>query len=664
MTERTNEDLLKQENPWDVSNIQEFLYYNCPECDTRVKDSELFVQHALDNHELSKSYLNKARVEIVSHDQDEINSDHEMEEVKERKPTKEELILSEKTFNELKVRKIKVEPDVLLDVQDQGMDYQDDAGSDFDEYAEDDEDVKPHESYYCNECDQFFATEKGLRWHISRHKSLKRRCDMCDFKATNFLALRQHEKKNHYEEVQCETCDYKCHSKRMLENHVKTHSKVKCEQCDEEFAATERLAHHAKEKHFHSISCHKCEYKCHSKLMLESHWRTFHKLKYKYDVDNEGTFTCRVCHFKTQNEEEMKDHQWEHQDIKWRFKCELCEATFYHKYKCDEHKDVVHLGKLPHKCEQCDFSAKHRGELIKHVKKVHENIPTSHICPVCGKCVTMLKAHMEAMHAENDEGGTCDQCGLFFERKHLLKSHYHNYHTRKFQVCTICEKFFIGAKKQIMIDHYTAEHGIFCNKKNIYVCHICKTKVTSNKELADHYHAAHETKNDFHCTKCVHEEPTKALLTIHYIDMHDMNPFNESELVNEKTVQAVQVHEDDKAYQCTLCSKKLTSKVTLKNHIKQMHDKSNHVKCDLCPRTFNYPSELKKHVLFKHTAATRFPCGQCSYVTNRKIDLKNHIRKVHEKNYRHKCNICEKQFEAPSKLQHHMMQDHDILYKY
>ena len=215
-----------------------------------------------------------------------------------------------------------------------------------------------------------------------------------------------------------------------------------------------------------------------------------------------------------------------------------------------------------------------------------------------------------------------------------------------------------------MIDHYTSEHGIFCNKKNLYVCHICKTKVTSTKELADHYHTAHETKNDFHCTKCVHDEPTKALLSIHYIDVHEMNPFNESELVNEKTVQAVQVHEDDKAYQCTLCNKKLTSKVTLKNHIKQMHDKSNHVKCDLCPRTFNYPSELKKHILFKHTDPFRFPCDQCSYVTNRKIDLKNHIRKVHEKKYRHKCTVCEKQFEAPSKLQQHMMQDHDILYKY
>ena len=398
--------------------------------------------------------------------------------------------------------------------------------------------------------------------------------------------------------------------------------------------------------------------------MLETHKITFHKIRYRYNVDSDGTFTCRVCNFKTQNEEEIKDHHWQHPDIKWRYKCELCEATFTHKYMYEEHKDVVHLGKIPYKCDQCDFTSKHRAELVKHKKRIHEKIPTSHICPVCGKCVTMLKQHMEALHPENDEGGTCDQCGMFFERKHLLKSHTQHHHTRKFQVCTICDKCFIGAKKQKLIDHYTDEHGIFCNKTNIFVCGICKIKVTSNKELARHYQTVHETKDDFHCSKCVHNEPTKALLSFHYIDVHEMNPFYETDLVNEKAFKTVHVLEDGKEFECPICSKKLTSKVTLNNHIKQVHDKSNHVKCDHCPRTFNYPSELKKHVLFKHTAPTRFPCSQCSYVTNLRNQLNGHIRKVHEKEYRFKCTVCEKQYKQRNQLQEHLLKDHDILYKY
>ena len=683
-----SEEIVKQENPWDVSNIQEFLYYNCPECDTRVKDSQLFIQHALDNHELSKSYLNKTVVEIVSvsQNQDDSISDHEIEEIKERKPTQEELAFSDKNFMALKLHKLKVEPDVVLKVpdlkiriqapdQDDHMDYQpqpeegSDSDSDFALPAEDEDDVKPDEPFFCDMCDKFFTTAQGLKWHITtkhipKADRLNEQCDMCSLKCTNAQALKRHEVANHFEAVQCDTCDYKCHSKRMLQKHIKNKSKRKCEQCDAAYGSNSLMARHMKEKHFNSVLCDKCDYKCHSKLMLESHKITYHKIRYRYDVDSDGTFTCRVCKFQTQSEEEIKDHHWQHPDIKWRYKCELCEATFTHKYMYEEHKDVVHLGKIPYKCDQCDFTSKHRSELVKHKKRIHEKIPTTHICPVCGKCVTMLKQHMEALHPENDEGGTCDQCGMFFERKHLLKSHTQHHHTRKFQVCTICDKFFMGAKKQKLIDHYTDEHGIFCNKKNIYVCHICKIKATSNKELSEHYTTVHETKETFNCTKCDHNEATKALLSIHCIDRHNMNPFNSNELVNEKTVQGIQVAEDDKAYRCPICSKKLTSKVTLNNHIKQVHDKTNHVKCELCPRTFNYPSELKKHVLCRHTAPTKFPCSQCSYVTNHKSSLNQHFRKVHEKKYKYKCTVCERPFEMPNRLQEHMLREHDILYKY
>ena len=659
-------EMVKQENPWDVPNIQEFLYYNCPECDTRVKDSEVFVQHALDNHVLSKSYLNKAMLEIVSNDQDNI-SDHEMEEIKDRKPAQEELYMSQKKFMAVKLHKVKIEPDVLLEVPDHVQDYNSD--SDIAVPVESDEDdVKPDKPFFCDICDRFFTSAHSLNIHNSFIHSAKadkkNKCDMCDLKCNNAQALRKHEVETHFEEVVCDICDYKCHSKRMLERHMKTHRRIKCDQCDAAYCQTSSLAVHAKEKHFESVSCEKCEYKCHSKVMLEAHMKTFHKIKDKYDTDTDGIFTCRVCNFKTQNEEDMKDHQREHTDIKWNYKCELCEATFNTKSKYEEHKDVVHMGKLVKKCKECDFSCKRKHELRLHIKTVHENIDLTHICTICGKSVIKLKQHMKTKHPENDEGGTCEKCGMFFITRDKLSRHKSKRHTRKFQVCTICEKFFVGAHKQKLIDHYTDEHGIFCNKTNIFVCGICKIKVTSNKELTRHYQTVHETKDDFHCSKCVHNEPTKALLSFHYIDVHEMNPFYETDLVNEKAFKTVHVLEDGKEFECPICSKKLTSKVTLNNHIKQVHDKSNHVKCDHCPRTFNYPSELKKHVLFKHTAPTRFPCSQCSYVTNLRNQLNGHIRKVHEKEYRFKCTVCEKQYKQRNQLQEHLLKDHDILYKY
>ena len=634
-------EVLKQENPWDVSNIQEFLYYNCPECDIKERDSEVFIQHALDNHELSKAYLDKPKVAPESQNQDEIISHQETEDIEEKKPTEDELKVCDMKVVRIRLHKIKVESDVLLKgpdskkrkvEYDQDTDYEpgSDLDSDVDIPAEDEDDVKPDEddvkldedyvktdeSFFCDKCDKFFKSTLSLKVHIALKHSEQR--------------------------------------------------KIQCPQCDAAYTRTERMAHHAKEKHFNSVSCHKCDYKCHSKIMLEDHWKTFHKLRYRFVADNEGNFTCKVCIFKTQNEEEMKYHQWEHLDIQWAYKCELCEATFSHKFKYQDHKDVVHMGILPFKCEQCDLSFKSKSSLTSHIKRVHATVPT-HICTVCGKSVVHLKQHMKLMHPDKeDDGGTCDQCGMFFEKKYLLSNHKHTFHKRKFQVCTICEKFFDGIKKEKLINHYTDEHAVFCNKDTIYICDICKTKVTSTKELAEHYHTVHESKDDFDCSKCDHKEPTKALLSLHCIDTHNMNPFKDFGIVNETTVQVIKVqdHKDNKAFKCSICSKKMTSKETLKNHIKQVHDKSNHVKCEHCPNTYAYPSDLKKHILQKHAPKTKFPCSQCSYVTNLKGQLNAHFRTAHEIKKLHKCNVCEKPYEQIGRLQKHMLKAHDILYKY
>ena len=37
-------------NPWIVENLEEFLYYCCPECDVKSKDTQSFIEHALINH--------------------------------------------------------------------------------------------------------------------------------------------------------------------------------------------------------------------------------------------------------------------------------------------------------------------------------------------------------------------------------------------------------------------------------------------------------------------------------------------------------------------------------------------------------------------------------------------------------------------------------------
>ena len=59
-------------NPWEVSSVEAFLYYNCPECDVKAKDSDVFMSHALECHELARHSLSQIDQEPV-YDQDDID---------------------------------------------------------------------------------------------------------------------------------------------------------------------------------------------------------------------------------------------------------------------------------------------------------------------------------------------------------------------------------------------------------------------------------------------------------------------------------------------------------------------------------------------------------------------------------------------------------------
>ena len=41
-------------NPWDVFNLEEFLYFCCPECDEKNQSKDMFIKHALNHHPKSK----------------------------------------------------------------------------------------------------------------------------------------------------------------------------------------------------------------------------------------------------------------------------------------------------------------------------------------------------------------------------------------------------------------------------------------------------------------------------------------------------------------------------------------------------------------------------------------------------------------------------------
>ena len=51
------------QNPWQVENLDEYLFYCCPECDHKCKTKPLFIDHACQYHPDAKECLSQVKIE-------------------------------------------------------------------------------------------------------------------------------------------------------------------------------------------------------------------------------------------------------------------------------------------------------------------------------------------------------------------------------------------------------------------------------------------------------------------------------------------------------------------------------------------------------------------------------------------------------------------------
>ena len=68
------------DNPWSVDNIQEFSFLNCPECVFKVKEEDIFQDHAVRNHSQSSVLFGKSAksefITVKTEPSNEISSEH------------------------------------------------------------------------------------------------------------------------------------------------------------------------------------------------------------------------------------------------------------------------------------------------------------------------------------------------------------------------------------------------------------------------------------------------------------------------------------------------------------------------------------------------------------------------------------------------------------
>ena len=74
-------------NPWKVENIDQFLNYCCPECDSKQKTKADFIIHAIDAHPNSREFLPLFDCEDGKNDMFEYQDDDELSDTQDKEET-------------------------------------------------------------------------------------------------------------------------------------------------------------------------------------------------------------------------------------------------------------------------------------------------------------------------------------------------------------------------------------------------------------------------------------------------------------------------------------------------------------------------------------------------------------------------------------------------
>lgn len=82
----------RSNNPWEVENVEDFLYFCCPECDVKNHSRDHFLKHAFDQHPKSKEYLEKWAYSIKDELKEENNQNKFIKDDELEQSLKEEKI--------------------------------------------------------------------------------------------------------------------------------------------------------------------------------------------------------------------------------------------------------------------------------------------------------------------------------------------------------------------------------------------------------------------------------------------------------------------------------------------------------------------------------------------------------------------------------------------
>ena len=620
-----------ENNPWDVTTVDEFLFYNCPECDVKAKDADTFMSHAIEKHELAKHYM--SQYDLIE------------------------------------------DKDIKIEVQEHESSSQKCDSQSILETC--DNPSKTRKKFECDNCNSTFNDKVTLGIHQKYACRTLQSQDVT--KCDNEREYRNYLKERIEANLQSQDVT-KCDNVR--DNHsifIEDTKNFKCDICDFGCNDDDDLVIHKQNKHYipaeRKHHCDKCDFKGSTLKNLEKHMTSQHDLKILKH--------CDICSKSFINSSSLWSHKKRTHGNK-DFKCDMCDYVTSTMHYLKVHK-AVHEKVRDKVCPHCGKTFVLKSVLSLHIKNIHQGKRREVWCDICKKnCVTYtnLSSHMRNHHKDTinsieyltENNHDQDPLGEPIDDQPMLDEYVENI---KSEIDDDAYDETMDYEPELKIHKFESisvtEHSKNCEqkrKKKKCNCDICLYQCEDEDQLAIHITDKHfvPLENKYKCDQCDYKGATMKLVKSHKYAQHrgDIVQCDACSKTfktrHAHNLHKMRHHNQEKPFKCDICDFATVTTNDLKRHKIATHSETKSEICHICGKGFYLQSLLKIHIKSIHERIDqKLKCDKCPTSSRTYPDLKSldtHLKIVH--NFVILCTLCEKVFPSKLRLSKHINKEHNI----